>query len=263
MDGGTPHKLALLTSAPLFAGLPEATLRELEAALQPRVVRAREWLFREGEPSDRLCVVRSGRLRVVVESGDVAMVARVVGPGAMLGELGVLTGSPRSASVQAVRDSELLELGAAEFDSLLVRSPGLAVRLARQLAAQLQASGGLDLPEAPAAIIAVVPAHSSLPIEGFRDVPSGAFVRLASVLVVRDSISEMTRCCGVFPVMCPRGEFGVGLAPACWPGDVVLENSDGYAQALKLVDVHARGGRAFAGEGTGSFAAGLTRFLAG
>jgi len=151
MKLGSPQKPALLASVPLFAGLPEATLHELEGALHPVLVRAREWLFREGDPPDRLCLVRSGRLRVVVESGEVATVARVVGPGAMLGELGVLTGNPRSASVQAVRDSELLELGAADFDALLAGSPALAVRLARQLAAQLQASGGLDLPEAPAA----------------------------------------------------------------------------------------------------------------
>src|SRR5438093_9867680 len=49
-------------------------------------------------------------------------------------------------------------------------------------------------------------------------------------------------------------------------GAVVLEasvvaSSDGYAQALKLVDQHASGRRAFAVEGTGSFGAGLTRFL--
>src|SRR2546430_3236998 len=51
-------------------------------------------------------------------------------------------------------------------------------------------------------------------------------------------------------------------------GAVVLETtvaaaSDGYAQALKLVEVHASGRRAFAVEGTGSFGAGLTRFLTG
>src|SRR2546426_4039865 len=40
----------------------------------------------------------------------------------------------------------------------------------------------------------------------------------------------------------------------------VIANSDGYAQALKLVDRHASGRRAFAVEGTGSFVAGLTRF---
>src|SRR5437879_4154007 len=51
-------------------------------------------------------------------------------------------------------------------------------------------------------------------------------------------------------------------------GAVVFEatiaaNGDGYAQALELVDVHALGRRAFAVEGTGSFGAGLTRFLTG
>src|SRR5260370_12314852 len=51
-------------------------------------------------------------------------------------------------------------------------------------------------------------------------------------------------------------------------GAVVLEttvaaSSDGYAQALKLVEVHASGRRALAVEGTGSFRAGLTRFLSG
>src|SRR5206468_7753592 len=43
----------------------------------------------------------------------------------------------------------------------------------------------------------------------------------------------------------------------------VAANSDGYVQALKLVDAHASGRRAFAVEGTGSFGAGLTRFLSG
>ena len=41
----------------------------------------------------------------------------------------------------------------------------------------------------------------------------------------------------------------------------VVASSDGYAQALTLVDRHASGRRAFAVEGTGSFGAGLTRFL--
>src|SRR2546422_9596382 len=45
--------------------------------------------------------------------------------------------------------------------------------------------------------------------------------------------------------------------------ETVVASSDGYAQALKLVDRHAPGRRAFAVEGTASFGAGLTRFLSG
>jgi transposase len=48
-----------------------------------------------------------------------------------------------------------------------------------------------------------------------------------------------------------------------WFETTIDANSDGYAQAVQLVDEHARGRRAFAIEGTGAFGAGLTRFLAG
>src|SRR6266498_3154627 len=85
----------------------------------------------------------------------------------------------------------------------------------------------------------------------------------------------MTRCCGVFPVICPSREPGVdphrdshALAVVhVISGAVVFEtsvaaDSGGYAAALKLVRQHAPGQRAFAVERTGSFGAGLTRFLA-
>ena len=61
------------------------------------------------------------------------------GPGAAIGELALLTGSSRSASVQAVRDSTLLQLGRGRFVELMERDPRFAAAVARELAAQLQA----------------------------------------------------------------------------------------------------------------------------
>ena len=90
---------------------------------------AQEWLFRAGDPADRLYFVVSGRLRVVVERDGEPRVARQVGPGAAIGELAILTDSPRSASVQAVRDTELLALGGEEFLTLLARDRDLGVGL--------------------------------------------------------------------------------------------------------------------------------------
>ena len=106
-------------------------------------VEARDWLFREGDAADRLFVVLSGRLQVV--GGD-GRVLREVGPGAGLGELGLLTGSERSASVRAVRDSRLLALDAESFVRLLELDGGFALSVSRELARQLQASGGLRCP---------------------------------------------------------------------------------------------------------------------
>ena len=103
---------------------------------------AQEWLFRAGEPADRLYIVLSGRLRVL--SAD-DRILREVGAGTALGELALLTGSPRSASVRAVRDSRLLELDAERFLALLESEAEVAAGVARELARQLQESGGLDL----------------------------------------------------------------------------------------------------------------------
>ena len=96
----------LLDDASLLGTLPPSVQEELLAAAEPVRLPAQEWLFREGDAGDRLFFVVSGRLRVVVEHGGELRVVRLLGPGAAIGELAVLTGTRRSASVQAVRDSE-------------------------------------------------------------------------------------------------------------------------------------------------------------
>ena len=141
-----------LGAAPLLRGASEQAIAQLREAGRERTLAARDWLFREGEPADRLFVVLSGRLQAVDADGRVL---REVGAGAALGELGLLTGSARSASVRAVRDSRLLELDAARFCRLVEEDAGLALSIARELARQLQASGGLDIPEARPSVFAV------------------------------------------------------------------------------------------------------------
>jgi predicted acylesterase/phospholipase RssA len=118
---------------------------------------AQEWLFRAGDPAERLYFVVSGRLRVVVERDGRLQTARMVGPGAAIGELAVLTDSPRSASVQAVRDTELLALDGEDFLGLLARDHELGVGLATSLARQLQQSGGLAEPDSLPTVFAVAP----------------------------------------------------------------------------------------------------------
>ena len=158
-----------LRAAPLLRGASASAVEQLRDAGSERRVAAREWLFHEGEPSDKLFVVLSGRLQAVDSDGRVL---RELGVGAALGELGLLTGSPRSASVRAVRDCRLLEIDAEHFARLVEEDGALAASIARELARQLQASGGLDLPEVRPSVFAVVSADRS----GSRKV-SSALVR--------------------------------------------------------------------------------------
>ena len=145
-----------LAASPLLSALSPRLQEELLAAAEERRLPAQEWLFREGEPGDRLYLVRAGRLRVVSERDGRAHVLRLLGPGAVLGELAVLTGAPRSASVQAVRDAELVEIDGERFQDLLQHSPELGAGLATALAAQIQRGGTVEPAEAPTAVVAIV-----------------------------------------------------------------------------------------------------------
>ena len=119
-----------LASVPLLAGLAGDIDRgdtpldagpwaELAAGAEPVSVRAGEWLFRQGERGDSLYVVLTGRLEVVIEYGAETKVVRILGRGASVGELALLTEATRSASVRARRDSELLHVTREHFARLL------------------------------------------------------------------------------------------------------------------------------------------------
>ena len=149
------HDASALGSAPLLGLLSPQLQEQLLAAARPVRLHAQEWLFREGDPGDCLYVLESGRVRVVVERDDELRVLTTLGPGAALGELAVLTGAPRSASVVALRDSDLLEIDGARFEELLHQEPELGAGLARALADRLQRGGTLEPTEAPVAVVAV------------------------------------------------------------------------------------------------------------
>lgn len=151
-----PETSEALLHARLFAALDVAALDSVAAGATDVRIPAGGWLFHQGEPSDSLAVLVSGRLEVVDErTGDVL---RVLAPSAVLGELGLLTGSARSASVRAVRDSELVVVPQPIFDALLERERPFTAGLARSLAALLQVSGDLDVSPAQEHVIAFVAA---------------------------------------------------------------------------------------------------------
>ena len=105
-----------LGDSPLFGLLPVRLQDELVAAGHPVRLSAREWLFEAGDAGDCLYLVASGRLRVVAERDGETAVLNTLGPGAVIGELAILTGATRSASVQALRDTELLEIDGESFE---------------------------------------------------------------------------------------------------------------------------------------------------
>jgi NTE family protein len=134
-----------LARAPLFAGLAAPELDEARALMQPRTFAAGEPLCREGEPAGSLFVLVDGSVSVL-SPGGLGLLARV-GNGEVIGEMGVVTGEPRSATVVADVDTSALELEAGAFSALASRSPTLLANVSRILsrrlaAARREAAGG-------------------------------------------------------------------------------------------------------------------------
>jgi CRP-like cAMP-binding protein len=138
----------------LFADADAARLAPLAGRAFVRRFAAGQVVCTEGEPSEHLFVVRRGRVRVLVQSprGD-ELTLSVLGPGDTLGELSVIDGHPRSATVEAVDDAELVTLPAADVRAALHADPVLLLAAAAELAALVRRlTGGaadlvfLDLP---------------------------------------------------------------------------------------------------------------------
>lgn len=143
-----------LRSVPLFAAAAADDVERLADAAFPRRLAKGQVLFTEGERSEHLYVLSSGRLKVLVSSprGD-ELVLTVLVPGDALGELSVLDGADRSASAVALDDVTLWCVPASAVRELLRRSPAAALAVAEELAARVRQLTGtaadlvfLDLP---------------------------------------------------------------------------------------------------------------------
>jgi NTE family protein len=143
-----------LSGLPLFRHAPPESLDRIAAATVRVELAARDYLYHAGEPATQLHVLLSGRIEVMSVSGSVL---RELGPGSVLGELSVLTGSVRSASVRARRDSELLAIDAHHFQALVRHDPALGFALLRELSHLLQESVGVGVEKASPAVFTVAP----------------------------------------------------------------------------------------------------------
>jgi CRP/FNR family transcriptional regulator, cyclic AMP receptor protein len=162
--------LALLTKARLFAHLDSDGLRQLAARSIMRHYRRGEVVFREGDPGERLFVLASGRVKVVVNSaqGD-EMVLAALAPPDTFGELALVDGGARSATVEAVEASVLLVLTRVAFLDVLKEHHALVEGLLgslggliRRLTDQTSDLAFLDLPGRVAKLLLGLAAEGDL-----------------------------------------------------------------------------------------------------
>jgi hypothetical protein len=110
------EELALLRGVPMFAALPAVALEHLAAGMRPVSVEARARIFKKGEPGDRLYVIAAGEARVYH-----GRTTTLLGPGDYFGEIALMRGVPRTATVTA---RGALELFAVESEPFLAAVSG-------------------------------------------------------------------------------------------------------------------------------------------
>jgi CRP-like cAMP-binding protein/Zn-dependent protease len=111
----------LIDALPAFDDLPEEVLSDLAGRVRLDIMRPGEPIFRQGDRPDAFYIVRRGSVRIEdedPETGDTRII-RTMGRGESFGEMGLLGGHRRQATVRAVDDVELFEVDKGTFDRLL------------------------------------------------------------------------------------------------------------------------------------------------
>jgi CRP-like cAMP-binding protein len=133
------ESIDLLSRVPLFSELSRGELERISRVSVARSFPAGVRVFHEGDHSDACYLVRTGDLRVTREHPDGRAIAlATLGPGDIFGELAMLDGEARSASVETLTDAELLALPAIDVRRLLKDHPEISVKLIGALTRRLR-----------------------------------------------------------------------------------------------------------------------------
>jgi CRP/FNR family cyclic AMP-dependent transcriptional regulator len=129
----------VVLSAPLFAEMDTENSRALIDSMNPVAFARGDVLFHEGDPGDRLFVIRSGKIKLGRRSSDGREnLLSIQGPGEMFGELSLFDPGPRTATATVVADAQLVELAHTDLVAWLEQHPTVAKHLLKALAHRLR-----------------------------------------------------------------------------------------------------------------------------
>jgi CRP-like cAMP-binding protein len=139
MAATTEETIALLHQVPAFSTLAEEDLAAVADVTVPRSFGPGQFVVREGDTGDTCYLVRAGHFRAVREHSDGRTITLATfGPGDIFGELAMFDAERRSATVEALEDSEVGAILGADMRRLLTAHPDIAVKLLGALSRRLR-----------------------------------------------------------------------------------------------------------------------------
>lgn len=167
----------------MFGTLDAAMLETIERQLTWRTLPRGEVLFRKGDAGDAWYVVTSGRVAVVepAQHGQPERLLSEVGRGEGVGEMALVTGQPRSATVYALRDAELACFPASLVARLSAAVPQVAQAMLRGLAQRITQQSGAARSTEPAGLtLTLLPTSAAVDLAGFAQRLTTALRRFGS-----------------------------------------------------------------------------------
>jgi CRP/FNR family transcriptional regulator len=135
----TEDTIALLHRVPVFSTLGQEELARVAEVAVPRRFDAGEVVFREGDESDTCYIVRSGHTRATRAHADGRSITLAnFGPGDIFGELAMFDDERRSATVEALENTEAIAILGGDMRRLLREHPDIAVKLISALGRRLR-----------------------------------------------------------------------------------------------------------------------------
>ncbi len=178
------NPLVLLDSLPLFHGLGLPALTEIAAELEWQSLPGGATLFEVGEAPDALYIVLAGCLGVYAGGRERPTLLARIPAGETVGEMGLLSGHVRSATVRALRDTDLARMPRPAFDRLVLSHPAAMLRVAQLVVQRLETASRRRSGTAPRTFT-LLPQGSEVDIDGFASGLVAALARHGSAELVR------------------------------------------------------------------------------
>jgi len=133
------EKKKKLSETAVFRDMPADMLDKISTVVEDRVLPARSLVFKRGDPGESFWVILAGKVRVFrSDDQGVEITLSELGPGQSFGEVALLTGEARSASVETLEETQALVLTKEQFQQVLKSHPEVSLTFIKQLSGWLK-----------------------------------------------------------------------------------------------------------------------------
>jgi predicted acylesterase/phospholipase RssA/CRP-like cAMP-binding protein len=172
----------------IFGELDQEFSRTIEEQVEWVYLRGGETLFREGDDYDGLYIVITGRLRIAAGDSKEKRVIGEAGRGEMVGEMALFTNEPRSATVYAIRDCDLVRLSQALFQKVIINDPRTLMAITTILVKRLREKTRGSEYLGRVINIVIVASSRNAPVRDFSKCLSDALARFGPTLHLHNDI---------------------------------------------------------------------------